>query len=89
MENLEDILGGGGPGAGGLDDTEAPMYVPVTVTFNGYTWNHVGMRYKGNSSLHSAYRSGVRKYARFVSILISLKTGSQRYITNGFMDSKK
>jgi len=64
-DNLEDILGGGGGGGGGggLDDSEEPMYVPVTVDYNGHTWWNVGMRYKGNSSLHSAYRMGIEKYA--------------------------
>ena len=28
-----------------------PMYVPVTVLSEGQAWSHVGMRYKGNSSL--------------------------------------
>ncbi len=58
LENLDDILSGGGPGA---DMSEDPMWVPVTVELNGLTWTHVGMRYKGNSSLRSAWQSGVRK----------------------------
>ncbi|MBN2441054.1 MAG: CotH kinase family protein [Spirochaetales bacterium] len=33
---------------GGVD----PIYIPVTVKYNGFTWWHVGMRYKGNSTLH-------------------------------------
>ena len=61
MDNLGEILGSGGPGGGPLDDTEEPMYVPVTVEYNDLTWWHVGMRYKGNSSLHSAWRSDTRK----------------------------
>jgi spore coat protein CotH len=28
-----------------------PMYVPVSVQYDGGVWTHVGMRYKGNSSL--------------------------------------
>jgi len=31
-----------------------PMYVPVTVQHDGRVWTHVGMRYKGNSSLMMA-----------------------------------
>ena len=38
--------------------TRDPMYVPVTVTFDGTSWTNVGMRYKGNSSLMSATASG-------------------------------
>jgi len=64
LDNLDDLLGGGGGGGpGGMQVTEDPMWVPVTVAFNGHTWTQVGMRYKGNSSLNSAYRSGVNKYA--------------------------
>jgi spore coat protein H len=31
-----------------------PIYVPVTVAYNGGTWSKVAMRYKGNSSLTTA-----------------------------------
>ena len=34
--------------------TRDPIYVPVTVTYNGNTWTRVAMRYKGNSSLATA-----------------------------------
>ena len=64
MADLEDILaGGGGPGGpgGGADVDVEPMWVPVTVRFEGRTWWQVGMRYKGNSSLRSAFTSGVFK----------------------------
>jgi len=60
MEDLADKLSGGGPGAAASED---PIYVPVTVHFDGLTWWQVGMRYKGNSSLRSAWQSGVRKLA--------------------------
>ena len=73
MDDLESILGnqGGGPGSGGpggggpgsLDDTPEPMYVPVTLQYNGLTWDHVGMRYKGNSSLHMSWDRGIKKLA--------------------------
>ncbi len=62
LDDLDDLLGGGG-GPGGPQISEDPMWVPVTVAFNGQTWEQVGMRYKGNSSLHSAYRMGVGKFA--------------------------
>jgi spore coat protein H len=38
-----------------------PIYVPVTIRYDGAVWTQVGMRYKGNSSLASAWRNGVRK----------------------------
>ena len=64
MDDLDEILGGGGapPGPGGDADVDVePMWVPVTVRYDGLTWWQVGMRYKGNSSLRSAFNSGVRK----------------------------
>ncbi len=71
MDDLEDKLSGGGPGGGpggrpgggSLDDGEDPIFVPVTLKFEGLTWWQVGMRYKGNSSLHSAWQRGGRKLA--------------------------
>ena len=38
-----------------------PIVVPVTVRFDGQVWNHVGMRFKGNSSLNGPWRTGGRK----------------------------
>jgi len=60
------FIPGGQPPAGGLmpgggrgDLTpENPMWVEATIEFNGQTWSSVGVRYKGNSSLTSAWRSG-------------------------------
>ncbi|NMB74933.1 MAG: spore coat protein CotH [Myxococcales bacterium] len=40
-----------------------PMWVPVELEFEGGVWRHVGMRYKGNSSLKSAVAEGIRKLA--------------------------
>ena len=37
------------------------MWVPATVEFEGQTWTGVGVRYKGNSSLASGWRSGALK----------------------------
>lgn len=52
----------GGPGGMGGDfTTENPMWVEATVEFDGQTWTHVGVRYKGNSTLMSAWRSGSLK----------------------------
>jgi hypothetical protein len=52
----------GGPGRrGGLAPemtSRDPIYVPVTISYDGRTWSGVGMRYKGNSSLMTARMSG-------------------------------
>jgi spore coat protein H len=48
---------GGGPGSG----RENPMWVPATIEFEGHTWTNVGVRYKGNSSLMSAWNSSSAK----------------------------
>ena len=37
------------------------MWVPATITYKGHTWTHVGVRYKGNSSLTSGWREGTLK----------------------------
>ena len=55
------MMGGGGMGGGGGFFDRDPSYVPCTVTMEGRQWYHVGIRYKGNSSLMSAWRSGVGK----------------------------
>lgn len=49
----------GGMGRGGAPQliSRDPIYVPVTVEHDGRKWTHVGMRYKGNSSLASANTS--------------------------------
>ncbi len=38
-----------------------PIWVPSTVTFEGKTWHHVGIRFKGNASLSFTYKAGVHK----------------------------
>ena len=66
--------GGGGPVGGGMvggggnqarDDVELlqrnPIYVPADLTFDGETFRHVGLRFKGNSSLLNTWRSGSDK----------------------------
>jgi len=58
MDDLASLLSSGGPGA---DLSEEPIWVPVSVGFAGKWWQQVGMRYKGNSSLRSAWQQGVRK----------------------------
>jgi len=49
-----------GPG-GGMMNLENPIYVEASVTFNNETWDHIGVRYKGFSSLQGAIREGSGK----------------------------
>jgi len=52
----------GDDGFGGGDMTsENPMWVSATIEFEDLTWTNVGVRYKGNSSLTSGWRSGALK----------------------------
>lgn len=43
------------------NEDSTPIYVPCQVYFNGKQWYDVGIRYKGNSSLNSALRMGIKK----------------------------
>jgi hypothetical protein len=52
---------GRGPMGGGDMTPENPTWVPATIEFQGTTWTQVGVRYKGNSSLTSGWRSGSLK----------------------------
>ncbi|MCL3779412.1 spore coat protein [Prolixibacteraceae bacterium JC049] len=61
QSNLSSILGSGGNRPGERFSSTNPMFVPCTVRFNDTEWYHVGIRYKGNSSLHSSYRAGINK----------------------------
>ena len=38
-----------------------PIYVPVRIEHEGHVWTHVGMRYKGNSSLSTSFQHGIGK----------------------------
>jgi len=56
--------GGGWPGrmGGNPDMTPVnPAWVEATVAFGGQRWTHVGVRYKGNSTLTRAWRQGSAK----------------------------
>lgn len=59
--DLEDNINKGkqGPQAGELDFD--PIWVPCNVYFNNIEWYKVGIRFKGNSSLNSSYRAGIKK----------------------------
>ncbi len=48
-------------GEGEVDFT--PVFKSASVFFNGIEWYHVGVRFKGNSSLRSAWQSGIMKLA--------------------------
>lgn len=54
------IPGAGGVGGGDMT-SENPMWVEATIEFEGNLWTNVGVRYKGNSSLTSGWRSGSEK----------------------------
>ena len=47
------------PGIMGTDNN--PMWAEATVEFEGQSWSNVGIRFKGNSSLMSSWRSGNMK----------------------------
>lgn len=52
------------PGGGmdmGVAANENPTWVEATIEFEGNIWTNVGVRYKGNSSLSSGWRSGSAK----------------------------
>jgi len=38
-----------------------PIWAPVTLRFQGQTWNHVGMRFKGSSTLLRSWQAGLYK----------------------------
>jgi hypothetical protein len=51
--------GGGGRGRGPIDLIGGdPVYVPVEIEFDSKRWQHVAMRFKGNSSLRGGWGSG-------------------------------
>ena len=65
-EDAQERPQGGGRGMGGGaimdgDDADNPIWVDATVTFNSETWEHIGFRLKGNSSLRSSWGSGSYK----------------------------
>lgn len=53
--------GGGGPPPRSITSDYQPVWVPCSIHFDGIEWYKVGIRYKGNSSLESAYRAGINK----------------------------
>ena len=63
--NMKSLYGSSfGAGTGGLPPagvTAEPDYFAATVKFKGKTWNKVGFRLKGNSTLTAAWRAGIYK----------------------------
>lgn len=53
--------GGIGGGFGMGESTENPIWVEATIEFDGNVWTHVGVRYKGNSSLRGFWNAGSLK----------------------------
>ncbi|MEZ4631663.1 MAG: CotH kinase family protein [Deinococcales bacterium] len=53
---LGDRQGFAGPPSNFSDSN--PMWVEGTISFNGQTWEHVGVRFKGNSSLMGSWGAG-------------------------------
>lgn len=53
----------GRPGAGmmGGADDQNPVWVEAELSFNGEGWEHIGIRFKGNSSLRTTWGSGSLK----------------------------
>lgn len=51
----------GGPGGGGGDVAFDPSWVEATVRYDDREWPHVGLRFKGNSSLRDPWRWGRTK----------------------------
>jgi len=55
-------VGGDGPGGRGTSlIAENPMWVEATIEMDGVVWTHVGVRYKGNSTLLGAWNAGSLK----------------------------
>lgn len=55
-------MGASGFGQGSVDLVpRTPAYVPAEIRVDGKVWQHAGIRYKGNSSLASSWRSGSPK----------------------------
>lgn len=66
-ENLGQSTNMGGPGPRNmetpneLDSDYDPVWVPSTINVDGMDWYQVGIRFKGNSSLKTAYQQGNKK----------------------------
>lgn len=61
MEANYGEFGERGNTAGLIDTDEDPIFVPADIYYNGKQWYRVGIRFKGNSTLQGAWRSGILK----------------------------
>ncbi len=64
LEYMEDNYGSFGSSSlspQDISDDVTPIYVPCSFFFNNTEWYHVGVRFKGNSSLASAWGNGNMK----------------------------
>ncbi|HVN58834.1 MAG TPA: CotH kinase family protein [Bacteroidales bacterium] len=62
MADLKANVGVGNP-APAISDFWDPVYVPVSLKFNGIEWYKVGLRLKGNSCLSYCVNKNIRKYS--------------------------
>lgn len=53
--------GGGGPVPDGSGFGREPLRVEATLRYQGGVWTHVGVRFKGNSTLSMAWSAGLEK----------------------------
>jgi spore coat protein CotH len=62
LADMKSLYGTFGTGKGSFsDDDEDPIFVPGQVFYEGIEWYKVGLRFKGNSSLASAWSNGILK----------------------------
>jgi len=58
LDDMTSLYGGFGTGGGGGFSDTNPVFVPAEVFHEGKEWYRVGVRFKGNSSLVSTWKSG-------------------------------
>ncbi|MBP0903322.1 CotH kinase family protein [Mariniflexile gromovii] len=63
LSNMTSLYGTFGRGGSNNFSDENPIFVPADVYYNGKQWYKVGVRFKGNSSLSSTWKSGIMKLA--------------------------
>lgn len=62
LDDMTSLYGSFGSGGGGNSfSDENPVFVPSEVFYEGKEWYRVGIRFKGNSSLASTWKSGNMK----------------------------
>jgi spore coat protein H len=64
LDDMTELYGSFGVNTGGPDggfSDENPIFVPAEILFEGKEWYRVGVRFKGNSSLASTWKSGNMK----------------------------